>query len=192
MISVPIEDPIENAENMIEWSKEYRLTWGDFQRDPILTRHQAESVVGFRRKFTDTKIFEEDGKYYFKIICDGVISYFKKKESWVLEKQKVASNQEMILKHEQGHFDLMEIYAIQYWNEIQKLCKKTFECLGNSKRARKAFSEKKGKKLLDKMEKIIAVRCNVEQKEYDDKTNYGQKETEQLRYLEDVESRLQN
>lgn len=110
----------------------------------------------------------------------------------MLEKQKTAPNQEMILKHEQGHFDLIEILAIQYRNEIHKLCEQMFECLGNSKKERKAFSEKKGKKLLDKIEKIITVKCEVDQVKYDEETNYGQNEPEQLRYLEDIEQKLQN
>ena len=186
-----IVDPDNNTDVMI-WSKDYRLTWDDFQREPITTKRQAESTVGLRRKIADTEIFEKEDKYFFRLVCDGVSSYFNKKESWVLEKQKNASNQELILKHEQGHFNLMEIYAIQYREEIQKLCQKTFECFGNSQKERKAFSEKKSKKLLNKIEQIIVIKCNNEQLKYDEITNYGQNEPEQLEYLKNIEKNLHN
>ena len=187
---MPIEDSNDDT-NVLEWSKEYRLTWNDFQRVPLIKR-QAESAVGFRRKFTDTIIFERGGKMIFQITCEGVLCYFNREESWVLEKQKTSSNQEMILKHEQGHFDLMEIHVREYRNKIKELCKKTFECLGKSKKERKVFSEKKGKKLLDAIERSISAKCIAEQMKYDEITNYGQKESEQLEYLKEIEQRLEN
>lgn len=188
---MPIDDCSVNNEDIIEWSKECRLTWDDFQRESPMELG-AETAAGIIRKFTDTVVFEREGKMIFQITCEGVLCYFNKKNSWVLEKQKTAPNQEIILKHEQDHFDIAEIYAREYWKEIQKLCEKEFVCLGNSKKERKTFSEKEGKKLLDIIEKRNVAKWITETEKYEDITDHGLIEDEQLRYLDDIEQRLQD
>lgn len=71
---------LNNPEDVVIWSKDYRLTWNDFQREPLIKR-QAESAVGLRRKIANTEVFEKENKYFFKLACSGVVSYFNKKES---------------------------------------------------------------------------------------------------------------
>lgn len=177
---MPIEDSDKN-EDVIEWSKDYFLSWDDFQRETPIEL-QAESAVGFKRKFTDTVIFEKDGKMMFRIICEGVLCFFNQKNSWVSKKQMVEPYKAMILKHEQGHFDLMKIYAIQNEDKIQKLCNREFVCLGNSSTERKAFSEKEGKKLLDEIHENIFEKARAETKRYNEITNHGLITSEQEKF----------
>jgi len=183
---VPIEDPINNAENMIEWSSDYRLKWEDFQGESRTDQRKAESFLALRRDITDTEIFEEGEKFYFKFTNLKVRNFFKKNESWVLPDQLTMDNHEIILKHEQGHFDINEIFARKYQAKLDESMKKQWECKGNTNDKRKAFSLKKGKRILLKIEKKIGKDSKNFQLKYDEETNFGliiKKQFEYLRWI---------
>lgn len=181
---------MNSTENLIPWSLDYQLTWDDFQGERIFDKRQAESVLILRRDEADTEIFEQEGKYYFKIINLNATAYFKQNESWVLEKQKKAENAVIILKHEQGHFDITEIYARKYRSKLNEIKVKIYKCEGNDDRERKQNSEKKGRIILDKIEKTIGKELGEIQENYDNKTNFGVKVKAQAKYLRWIKKEL--
>gem|GEM_PF-335345 len=83
----------------LHWNKDRKLTWDDFQGIPDTTSiGGAGTVSGFitKSKYTsDTTI---------SVIISAV---FYKQKSW----QKTEYQTERALKHEQGHFDITEVYA---------------------------------------------------------------------------------
>jgi len=84
------------SQDTINWRPDYKLQWKDFQETPDTTsEHGAVSTIQTKYTFTST---EKD--FSFKIYC-----FFEKKKSWV----RVLSNEGLI--HEQGHFNISEIYA---------------------------------------------------------------------------------
>jgi len=95
--------------DVLFWTKDHRLTFADFQGKPakedtalhgapgnILT-HKLGSIT----KSIDVRVMPERGKTMFTIRA-GI----KKKLSWIKNDGDTLS-----LKHEQGHFDICEIYA---------------------------------------------------------------------------------
>lgn len=87
------------TDDTLYWNKNRMLTWNDFQAMPDSTSiGGAATYSGFitkSRYTSDTSV---------SIIISAV---FYKKESW----QKTQYQTVRSLKHEQGHFDITEVYA---------------------------------------------------------------------------------
>lgn len=99
-------------EKEIEWTANRKLTWEDFKGTPKSisnTNTAAQTYCGFDFQtnyvtiLTKTKIF--------------VTTTFTCNLSWVRPDQK---NRTDLLKHEQGHFDLCEVYARQLRKKLQE------------------------------------------------------------------------
>lgn len=84
------------SQDTINWRPDYKLKWEDFQAKPDTTsEHGAVSTIQTKYSSTNT---EKD--FTFKVYC-----FFEKKKSWV----KIYTNEGLI--HEQGHFNISEIFA---------------------------------------------------------------------------------
>jgi len=99
-------------EKEIEWSPNRKLTWEDFKGSPKSMSNpniaaQTFCGFGFQTNYvtvlTKTKIF--------------VTTTFTCNLSWVRSDQK---NRADLLEHEQGHFDLCEVYARQLRKKLQE------------------------------------------------------------------------
>ena len=86
--------------NKIPWGHGTKLTWEDFQAAPD-TRKDAFAYT----EYTLDNSFGLDGsgKILVKVNCS-----FAKNKSWKKTDKKLTPE---LLKHEQGHFDIGEIYA---------------------------------------------------------------------------------
>lgn len=83
-------------EDAIDWSETKRLTWGDFKSRPDPNSDAAASTttyLGIEYSFSNNTVS-------YKIACR-----FSKLKSWGLHQT------DYILSHEQGHFDIAEIFA---------------------------------------------------------------------------------
>lgn len=101
-------------EGIIIWSSERHLSWEDFKAKPIDSNpHDAGSSVGI--------------SYHFKSKSNTIEinSVFYTLESWVKVDQKSST----LLNHEQGHFNITEIYSRKLRQKLsgKKFKKKNFE-----------------------------------------------------------------
>src|SRR6266567_3162991 len=83
-------------EELIDWSATNRLTWNDYKGRPDSESGAAAtttSYLGIEYNFKNNTVT-------YKIVCR-----FSKNKSWGLYKT------DHILGHEQGHFDITEIFA---------------------------------------------------------------------------------
>lgn len=99
-------------EKEIEWTASRKLTWEDFKGSPKLISNSntaAQTYCGFAFQtnyvniLTKTKIF--------------ITNTFTCNLSWVRPDQKSRAE---LLEHEQGHFDLCEVYARQLRKKLQE------------------------------------------------------------------------
>jgi hypothetical protein len=98
----------------IPWVPAYRLTWDDFLCAPQRNTDAVASTstaLGIAYQITN-------GKLTYQITCK-----FSKQKSWVLVKTPY------ILAHEQGHFDITEIFARKLYQVLQtyRLNRPTFQ-----------------------------------------------------------------
>ncbi len=139
--------------SLIYWSAERKLSWGDFKARPDRnSTNAAMTATDIRFDFTYNT---RDG-FKFHITCR-----FDKNSSWGRVKT------DYILSHEQGHFDIAEIYA-------RKLNK-----------ALNAFIPGKGDPTPDvnKIYENVMRELTVAQAQYDKETNFSINKGEQSRWL---------
>ena len=97
---------------------------------------------------------------------------FYPEKSWV----KKGKETEALLKHEQGHFDLTEIYTRKMRREISS----------------KKYAVKKVNKGIVKIIKKYSQQLNTAQKKYDSQTNHSVIEAEQQKWNKKIEGDLQS
>jgi hypothetical protein len=105
-VSVQAQKLVHDAPELIEWNEFYNLTWADFQGEP------TEGSMGD----AGTAVLIKAKPYYVKdqILYD-VEAYFNRNKSWKRAKSDV------LLKHEQLHFDIAELYARKIRKKIADL-----------------------------------------------------------------------
>ena len=146
-------------EDHIKWQEDRKLTWDDFKAAPLKIGNTAAMTtthLGFSYNISN-------GKITYKIDCR-----FEKNKSWGLIKN------EWILKHEQGHFDIAEIFARQLnklTNEYQ-------------------FNKNSFQRDLDAIYKSVVVEKEKFQQQYDDETDYSRIKTKQEEWLKKIEAEL--
>lgn len=109
---------IKKDDDIIYWTKDYRLTFADFKGDPNkedTTSYHGNSNksihnLGIINKSIDIQFQTKAGIATFEIYAG-----MNKRLSWIKN-----SNDTITLKHEQGHFDICEIYSRVLRREIKK------------------------------------------------------------------------
>jgi hypothetical protein len=158
---------------VIIWSKTRILKWTDFKKksDPK-DKASASAAIGFESKPIIEHI-KIGNKFKFKIRDMQFHAVFIPDLSWVM-KNLSEKNSKLLLKHEQGHFDLGEEIT-------RKAIIKTTNRFQNRSLIVKGKNEYNAKK--DAIFQVTKIRKEIEdelQKEfkrqeakYDDKTNHG-------------------
>ncbi len=139
-------------ENIIPWSADRKLSWSDYKGRPDKEIEAAASTATF---LGISYSVSREG-FTYKIIC-----HFSKDKSWVRHKT------DLILAHEQGHFDIAEIFA-------RKLNKRMQEYRFNAAR----FEKEAGQIYQD-----ITREKEALQRQYDAETNHSINVTKQEEWL---------
>ena len=150
----------EETEEFIPWENEQRLDWEDFKCEP--------------KKGTDAVASTSTTLGIAYQLVDGVLTYditcnFSKVKSWGLMKT------DYILAHEQGHFDITEIYA-----------RKLNEALKNYQ-----FNKKTFKKDINQIYQNIVREKETFQKSYDEETDHSRNRKLQFDWLDKIQKELE-
>jgi len=119
--------------NIITWTKDSPLTWADFKGGAENADKQEAAAVYTQLTMTPDAKNKDTVKYF--IYAQAV-----KNKSWRLK----TANTDYLLKHEQTHFDISELFAREFRkelsetafttktlnNQIEKLFKKYYKLLG--------------------------------------------------------------
>ncbi|MBN8675625.1 MAG: DUF922 domain-containing protein [Chitinophagales bacterium] len=149
----------DSNEETIEWSASRKLNWTDYKAKPNPASDAAATTttyVGIEYKISN------DNFSYF-IHCR-----FSKDRSWGLHKT------DYILSHEQGHFDIAEIFA-----------RKLHKAMSNY-----VFNKKSFQKDLKKIYDSIMQERESTQNLYDKETNHSINKEKQAQWLKKIESLL--
>lgn len=145
--------------NFVDWSDK-RLDWDDFKASPVKNSDAAALTathLGFSYSLSNNRVS-------YEIICR-----FDKTKSWGLVKT------EWILKHEQGHFDIAEIFARKLKREL----------------AAYQFNKKTFQKDLDAIYQRVIEEKEAFQLSYDTETDYSRNKRKQLEWLKKIEGILE-
>jgi predicted secreted Zn-dependent protease len=157
----PNEDPGAAEKESINWRQRRQLQWGDFKGQPVASAPNAA--------LTSTSILISFG-YDNKALTYNLQCVFYPEKSWT----KVKSVR--ILAHEQGHFDISQLFT-------RKLHKALSEY---------RFSEGSvDRDVMDIYQKIGSQQAAFQQ-QYDKETNYSRDASQQLIWQEKIEEELRS
>jgi len=148
-----------NNEEIINWNENQKLSWADYQGKAKTGSDAAASTstyLGIEYNFT------RNG-FDYKITCS-----FSKSKSWGLHKT------DYILAHEQGHFDIAEIFA-------RKLNKRMSEYV---------FNKNTFKEDLKKLYLSLTDEKDSFQNKYDEETNHSINKVKQTEWLKKIDDLL--
>jgi Bacterial protein of unknown function (DUF922) len=147
--------PQSKDEELLEWSASHKLTWNDYKARPDPNSDAAATTTSYLA--IEYNITSSNFGYKIE-------SRFSKTRSWGLHKTAY------ILSHEQGHFDIAEIFA-------RKLNKKMSEY---------KFDKKTYQKDLNKIYHDILDEKEKMQNDYDKETNHSIKKEKQEEWLKKI------
>lgn len=150
----------DNTDNYLTWNSKRKLTWKDFKAAvPAVTRGASAS--------TATQLHFSYSVRAGNITYD-LNSFFNPEKSWVKDKT------DLILGHEQGHFDIAEIYIRKLYKALQEY----------------TFDKKTYKKDLQDIYRQVAKDKDVFQNEYDAETNHSINVAKQKEWEEKIKGIL--
>lgn len=114
-ITATAKDNVKSVEiipiEKFQWHEHTKLSWDDFRGAASSTHNESAAAtccsIGFRTNTT-----ADSGRLYIE-----VYNTFYVNKSWVREDARIQS----ILDHEQGHFDLCEVYTRQLKARLGKI-----------------------------------------------------------------------
>ncbi len=149
----------DRNEELVDWSPSNRLTWNDYKADPDRESGAAATTT----TYLGINYNISSNSFSYKIY-----SRFSKDRSWGLHKTAY------ILSHEQGHFDIAEIFA-------RKLNKRMSEY---------HFNKRTYDKDLSGIYNEIVDEKEAMQNEYDDETNHSINKPKQEEWLKKISMML--
>jgi Bacterial protein of unknown function (DUF922) len=148
-----------DSEELLRWNANKRLSWSDYKAVPNPDSDAAAST---------STILSIEYKMSSSNFGYSIKSYFSKTRSWGLHKTAY------ILSHEQGHFDIAEIFARKLHKEMSKY----------------VFNKKTYQKELKKIYEDISEEKDKMQNEYDKETNHSINKEKQAAWLKKIETLL--
>jgi len=151
-------------ENAIRWDPEHRLRWSDFKAQPPKnTSVAAITASGIAYRFS---AMESRGK--MEVDC-SIDTFFYPESSWY---RPDAAN-EIILSHEQLHFDISELFARKMRERVERY----------------SFSSNV-KTEMNRIYEQILREMRAFQKRYDEETNFSREVEKQLEWNKLIASEL--
>lgn len=148
-ISLSAQEP---GEELIPWSPTQKLTWADYKAKP----NPASDAAATTTSYLIFSYSISDNRFRYSIA-----SKFSKTRSWGLHKTAY------ILSHEQGHFDIAEIFARKFHKQLKEY----------------RFNPRTYAKDLKKIYQDILEEKDKMQQEYDQETNHSINREKQAEWL---------
>ena len=150
------------VEDTIYWHPDHRLTWDDFRGKPNrggYTVALTSSGIGMAYRS------DRSGTPVIEVYC-----FFYCKNSWVKDDGRT----DYILKHEQMHFDITELYARKLRQRIEQMPVKT-----------------RTWPAVQKLYTQINRECDARQTRYDGETHHGIDQIKQAEWNKAIERELE-
>jgi hypothetical protein len=162
LILMPLLFRAQSApDDVIHWKERSKLSWADYQGKADPDAGAAASTA----TFLGVEYNFKDGNFGYTITCS-----FSKSKSWGLHKN------DYILAHEQGHFDIAEIFARQLHKNLKAY----------------VFDKKNYQSDLRKIYEDITAVKEAMQNKYDGETDHSINKEKQAEWQEKIGKELKN
>jgi hypothetical protein len=158
---------------VIIWKKTRVLKWQDFKKKPDLeSKASASSAIGFESKPFIEHI-KAGNKFRFKIKDMRFNAVFIPDKSWVM-KNVSKEDSKLLLKHEQGHFDLAEeITRKTRRKTTNRFHDRLLIVQGKNEKIAKKDAILQADGIRKKIEDKLQSEFKSQETKYDYKTNHG-------------------
>lgn len=184
-------DPTKD-EDVIIWSKDRKLTWNDFLGIPDSKNSHTALTRSIYYHKADPIIKKNGSECEFQLGNIKTYTLFRKSGSWVKLSFLTSRNEDQLLEHEQGHFDIGEIYRRIFEAELKKEVEKIHQCRGNSIEEIQKNADRKTEKILNRLGNIVLTKRNQYNEKYENETNHGIIPDIQKKYTVDIQTQLMN
>ena len=150
----------EAGDDILTWSKDRKLTWSDYKASP----NPKSDAAATTSTSLSIDYHIKDGQFSYTIR-----SWFSRTKSWGRNKTAY------ILSHEQGHFDIAEVYARKLHQRMSAY----------------RFSKHTYQKELDRIYKEVADEKAAVQQQYDRETRHSIDEEKQAEWLKKISRMLE-
>lgn len=149
----------DSINQKIAWSSKYKLSWDDFKCSPDTSMINVNAIASCEIMILDAEYKNEIP--YYKLKC-----FFNKNKSWTVV------NDKDILKHEQLHFDIYELYT--------RKIRKSFDSLNVKKN--------KDISIYEKIYTEYGKKCNNRNELYDNEVYFN--EVKQKQWIDRINKEL--
>lgn len=152
----------QKEDHLLRWSSGYKLRWEDFQGNP--NTDSPEDLVCATRTMLGLN-FACKGKAFSSVVhC-----YFDRSRSW-----RRGFPEDKLLKHEQLHFDLSELFTRKLRQELRNI----------------TVVDSNIEAVVNGIEQRMNKACIAQQQLYDTETNHARNQAEQKRWEELIGNEL--
>jgi hypothetical protein len=174
----------------ITWDATRPLTWSDFRGrvDPSATRERVAMTAASLSWGYEYRIERDERACAYRITSVRTDAVFNQNESWVRPGHLTVA----VLGHEQGHFDLTQIYKVILDARAGALVDRQRRCEGGSLDAASRFTERDAATLMRGLFDEVWEEYLATQTEYDRHTRNGTATEMQRRWTDSIRQSLRS
>ena len=151
----------------LPWSADKKLTWNDFKSTPDYSHPYAAITFSGMSYGFSADVVNGEVSVNYKVNC-----FFVANKSWVKRRYK---GDKELLKHEQLHFDITELYTRKFREELSKM----------------TFTDNVKAEIKAVYKRITKEKVSFQEK-YDLETDHSKNEAAQKKWQLKINSELQN
>ncbi|HSG63452.1 MAG TPA: hypothetical protein VLD39_00560 [Gammaproteobacteria bacterium] len=174
----------------IAWDANRRLSWSDFRGrvDPRATAERVAMTAASLSWGYEFQLERDEVSCGYRITRVRTEAIFNQDESWVRPGHQIAS----VLDHEQGHFDLTQVYKTVLDGRASHLIGRARGCEGGSLEAASRFTERDAAALMSGLFNEVWEEYLATQAAYDRHTRNGTAAETQQRWTESIARSLRS
>jgi hypothetical protein len=155
----------------IQWAANSPLRWEDFQGpvDPSASPERVAMTAASLSWGYAYGLEQSNGSCFYRITSVDVQAIFDRQVSWVRPGHRTAR----ILEHEQGHFDLTQLYKLKLDDLADEHVGVRQACEGDSVEAASDFTERETARAVSGLAEKIWQEHVAAQEAYDEQTRHG-------------------
>ena len=168
-----------NRTDPIPWSPDLTLSWADFQAEQNPAEiEDAYSAIRYRPRWTVGSEQSVDGSILFEISDLRIATEFWPVLSWARP-----NCDDVVLRHQQGHFDLGELVMREEVGRVRSsVCGTRFPTRGKNEEQRKQNAREDSALVVESEIRKLGAVLAARQAEYDRDTQHGADSAVQRRF----------
>ena len=173
----------------LTWTAEAPLQWQDFQ-GPVDSSASADRVAMTAASLSwgySYGLERGNGRCLYRINSVDVHAIFNRRDSWV----RPGHETDRVLEHEQGHFDLTQLFKLELEALTRGLVGVRRECKGDSVEAASSYAEREAAGAVSVVAERIWSEHVAAQEAYDDQTRHGTAGDAQRAWLDAIRHGLE-